>query len=150
FAVGVFAGMGYSKGIGALFKSIGVDLPNQGTVVESRTIIVALIVGVVLTVSASLFPAIRATRVAPLEALREGLGAQPGPRRRRFVIGAAMLILGVAAMVYGLLGVSNSDSALTLVGLATLLVFLGAALLSPRLVPPLARLASWPLVRLRG
>ncbi|MEA2497442.1 MAG: putative transport system permease protein [Thermoleophilaceae bacterium] len=147
---GLLAGIGYAKGIGALFKAIGVDLPSQGTVVLTRTIVVALLVGVLLTVAASLFPAIRATRVAPLEALREGSGAQAGPRGRRYAIGAVLVVLGFAAMAYGLLGVSNSDSALTLIGLGTLLVFLGAAMLSPRLVPPIARVASAPLVRFRG
>jgi putative ABC transport system permease protein len=109
-----------------------------------------LLVGVVLTVMSSLFPALRATRVAPLEALREGSGAQAGPRGRRYVVGAALAVLGVAAMAYGLFGVSNSDDALSLIGLGTLLVFIGAAMLSPRMVPPVAKTASLPLVRWRG
>ena len=148
--LGLLAGIAYAKGIDALFKAIGVDLPSSGTVVLSRTIIVALLVGVVLTVVASLFPAIRATRVAPLEALREGSGAHAGPRVKRYVFGGGLAVLGVAAMAYGLFGVGDSDTALSLLGLGTLLVFLGAAMLSPLLVPPIARAASAPLVRLRG
>jgi putative ABC transport system permease protein len=148
--LGLIGGILYAKGIKALFKTIGFDLPSQGTVVLSRTVIVALLVGVVLTVVASLFPAIRATRVAPLEALREGSGAQPGPRRRRYVVGAALVVLGTVLMALGLFAVSNSNSALSLVGLGTLVVFLGAAMLSPLFVPPIARLASAPIVRLRG
>ncbi|MEA2426349.1 MAG: putative transport system permease protein, partial [Thermoleophilaceae bacterium] len=148
--VGLLAGIGYAKGINGLFKAIGVDLPSSGTVILPRTIIVALLVGVVLTVLASLFPAIRATRVAPLEALREGSGAQPGPRGRRYAFGSALALAGAGLMAYGVFGVSNSDSALSLIGLGTLAVFLGVAMLSPRLVPPIARLASAPLVRFRG
>jgi putative ABC transport system permease protein len=148
--VGLLAGIGYAKGINGLFKAIGVDLPSSGTVILSRTIVVALLVGVVLTVLASLFPAIRATRVAPLEALREGSGAQPGPRGRRYAFGSALALAGAGLMAYGVFGVSNSDSALSLIGLGTLVVFLGVAMLSPRLVPPIARLASAPLVRFRG
>jgi putative ABC transport system permease protein len=149
-AVGLAAGIGYAKGINALFKAIGVDLPSSGTVILSRTIIVAVLVGVVLTVVASLFPAIRATRVAPLEALREGSGAQPQRRGRRYAVGAVLLIVGVAVMALGLFAANDSDTALSLVGLGTLVVFLGAAMLSPLLVPPIARTASAPLVRLRG
>src|SRR5204862_3062877 len=32
--LGIVGGIGYAKGIGALFRTIGVDLPNQGTVVQ--------------------------------------------------------------------------------------------------------------------
>ena len=100
--IGLLAGVGYAKAIDALFKAIGVDLPSSGTVLLTRTIIVAALVGIVLTVVASLFPAIRATRVAPLEALREGSGAQPGPRARRYIAGALLSALGVVVMVYAL------------------------------------------------
>jgi putative ABC transport system permease protein len=149
-ALGLAAGIGYAKGINALFKALGVDLPSSGTVVLARTIIVAVLVGVVLTVLASLFPAIRATRVAPLEALREGSGAQPQHRGRRYVFGGVLAVIGVAVMALGLFGADDSDTALTLLGLGTLVVFLGAAMLSPLLVPPIARAASAPIVRLRG
>ncbi|HEX4718717.1 MAG TPA: FtsX-like permease family protein [Thermoleophilaceae bacterium] len=149
-AVGLLAGIAYAKGIDALFKALGIDLPSSGTVLLTRTIIVAALVGVVLTVGASLFPAIRATRVAPLEALREGSGAQPGPRGRRYVAGGLLALFGAGLMVYALLAVSNSSSALSLLGIGTVLVFVGVAMLSPLLVPPIARTASWPIVRLRG
>ncbi len=149
-AVGLLAGVGYAKGIDGLFKAIGVDLPSSGTVLLARTVIAAAVVGVVLTVAASLFPAIRATRVAPLEALREGSGAPVTGSGRRFAIGSALALLGAVLMAYGVLGVKDSNTALTLVGVGTIVVFIGAAMLSPRLVPPLARLASAPLVRLRG
>jgi putative ABC transport system permease protein len=149
-ALGLLAGIGYAKGINALFKAIGVDLPSSGTVLLTRTVIVAVIVGVGLTILASLFPAIRATRVAPLEALREGSGAQAGPRKRRYAIGGVLAVLGVAVMALGLFGADDSDTALSLLGLGTLVVFLGAAMLSPLLVPPIARAAAAPIVRLRG
>jgi putative ABC transport system permease protein len=148
--LGLLAGIGYAKGIDALFKTVGFDVPSSGTVVLTRTIVAALLVGIGLTIVASLFPAIRATRVAPLEALREGSGAQPGPRVRRYIAGGVLVVVGVAVMALGLFAANDSDTALSLVGLGTLVVFLGAALLSPLLVPPLARLASAPLVRLRG
>ena len=149
-ALGLLGGIGYAKGINAVFKALGIDLPSSGTVVLTRTIVVAVLLGVVLTVVASLFPAIRATRVAPLEALREGSGAQPRGRGRRYAIGAVIVALGAAVMLIGLFATSDSGTSLSLLGLGTLLVFLGTAMVSPRLVPPIARIASAPLVRLRG
>jgi putative ABC transport system permease protein len=147
---GVLAGVGYAKGIRALFVSFGVDLPSSGTVVATRTIVVSLIVGVVVTLVAALVPAVRATRVAPLEALREGMGATRPPRARVTVLAVVLLILGIAIMAYGLFGVSDSNGALSLIGLGAVVVFLGAAILSPQLVRPLASVAGAPLVRLRG
>jgi putative ABC transport system permease protein len=66
------------------------------------------------------------------------------------VAGGLLALFGAGLMVYALLAVSNSSSALSLLGIGTVLVFVGVAMLSPLLVPPIARTASWPIVRLRG
>ena len=48
--LGVPGGIGLAGGINALFKAFGIDLPNTGTVIETRTIVVSLlIVGIVVT-----------------------------------------------------------------------------------------------------
>ena len=69
--VGILAGLGFAKLINALFKALGIDLPTTSLVLESRTIIVCLLVGTLVTLAGALAPALRATRVAPVEALRE-------------------------------------------------------------------------------
>ena len=65
------AGIGFAAGLNAIFKSFGIDLPNTGTVIEARTIIVSVLVGLVVTLAAALTPALRATRVSPMAALLE-------------------------------------------------------------------------------
>ena len=92
---GIFVGLGLAEGLKALLDAIGVELPAAGTVVAARTIVVSLAVGVLVTLFASLRPALRATRVPAIAAVREGavlprsrlarLGAAPGARggRRR-------------------------------------------------------------------
>jgi putative ABC transport system permease protein len=149
-AAGLAAGVLYAKGIRSLFVGLGIDLPSSGTVIATRTVVVSLILGVAVTLGASLVPAVRATRVAPLEALREGMGATRPRRGRVTVLAGAVLAIGVALMVYGLFGVSGSSGALSLIGLGAVAVFLGAAILSPSLVRPLALVAGAPLVRFRG
>ncbi|MFL5896777.1 MAG: ABC transporter permease, partial [Thermoleophilaceae bacterium] len=149
-ALGLLAGVAYAKGIRALFVSFGLDLPSSGTVIATRTVVVSLLLGVVVTLVASVVPALRATRVAPLEALREGMGATREQSGRLSALAVLLCLVGVGLMAYGLFGVSDSGGALSLIGLGAVAVFLGAAILSPRLVRPLASAAGAPLVRLRG
>jgi putative ABC transport system permease protein len=133
--IGLLLGFVLAPGLRALFKAIGADLPSEGTVIEPRTIIVSLLVGTIVTLLSGLAPAIRATRVPPVAALREG-AVLPQSKGARFITpgGAVLTLLGVAALAGGLFG----GAGIALVGLGAGLVFIGVALLSPKLVPPLA------------
>ena len=93
-AVGLAAGFGLAKGINALFKALGLDLPQTGTVFASRTIIVSLLVGVLVTLVAGLVPAWRATRVAPVEALRDASGSSRRLRLPARIVRAVVGALG--------------------------------------------------------
>ena len=74
--LGLLAGIGFAPAINALFKALEIDLPNEGTVIAARTIILALVLGTVLTVLASLIPALRVTRVPPSHGAARGRGAR--------------------------------------------------------------------------
>ena len=94
---GCSSGWRIATGLFKLFDAVGFTLPNNGLVFETRTIIVALAVGVVVTVLASLRPAWRATRVPPIAAVREGATLPPGRLHRFRPVGAALLaVAGVA------------------------------------------------------
>jgi putative ABC transport system permease protein len=97
--VGLFAGIGLAPALDGLFKVFGADLPDNGTVLETRTVIVSLAVGVVITVLAGFFPALRATRVPPMAAMREGvqIPPRPLPTRRALVIRFALYVVVVVA-----------------------------------------------------
>jgi putative ABC transport system permease protein len=69
-AVGLAAGLGLAKGLNAALVALGLDLPQTGTVFATRTIVVSTVVGTVVTVLAGFVPAWRATRIAPVAALR--------------------------------------------------------------------------------
>jgi putative ABC transport system permease protein len=138
--VGLFVGLALAKGLFKLFDAVGFTLPNQGLIFETRTIIVALLVGIVVTVVASLRPAVRATRVPPIAAVREGATLPPS-RFARFRTPASALTtaLGFAALLYGLFrsGLGTTQVLLWL-GVGALLVFIGVSLLSIRFIRPLA------------
>ena len=70
--IGLVVGLGLALLLFALFNAAGFTLPNTGIVLRPRTVIVAILVGVIVTMLASLRPAIRATRVDPIAAVREG------------------------------------------------------------------------------
>ena len=147
--LGLLAGIAFAPVIGLLFDALEIGLPKEGTVVETRTIVVALVLGTGLAVLAALIPAIRATRISPVTGLREGavLETRAG-RRRRGVVGLALTILGIVLMALGLFGALDPGEAWVGIGAAT--VFIGVALLSPRLVRPMASVVGRPLERTRG
>jgi putative ABC transport system permease protein len=143
--VGLFAGVGLAKGLNAIFVALGVDLPQAGTVLAGRTIVVSLLVGTLVTLGAGLFPAIRATRVPPISAVREGavLPSSRHANRRPYVAGVVML-LGLAVILQGLFGTSGAGSVLQLLGAGTLLLFIGVALVSSYVVRPLVLIVGRP------
>ena len=150
--VGLFLGLGLAKLLFWLFDLVGFTLPNTGLLFQSRTIVVALLVGVFVTLFASLRPAIRATRVPPIAAVREG-ATLPESRFARFrTPGAILLALaGFAALIFGLFGSGLGTTAILLfMGLGALFIFFGVALFASKLVPTLATSLGWPTARVGG
>src|SRR5689334_9206557 len=86
-------GLVIAKGMVALFSALGVELPDAGTVVKTRTVVVSLLLGTSVTLLASILPARRATRVPPIAAVREG-AVLP---RSRFAAHSAKSGVGVLA-----------------------------------------------------
>jgi putative ABC transport system permease protein len=150
--VGLFLGLALAKGLFALFEAVGFTLPNSGLLLKPRTIIVALIVGILVTILASLRPALRATRVPPIAAVREGSVLPPGRfARYRGVGSGALAVVGFAALAYGLFGPNLSTTQILLfMGLGTLCIFFGVALFSAQLVTPLAAVIGAPGARFGG
>jgi putative ABC transport system permease protein len=150
--VGLFLGLGLAKGLNSLFVSFGIDLPQAATVFATRTIIVSLLVGVGITLIAALRPAMRATRVPPIAAVREG-ALLPPSRFACFGPYAALITIGgaVALMLVGLfVGSLSTTQRLVAIGVGTAAVFVGVAMIAKTLVPPLASVLGWPGTRLGG
>ena len=150
--VGLGLGVLLAEGIEALFRSFGIELPSADRVLAPRTVVVALAVGVGVTLLAGLFPALRATRVPPIAAVREGATLPPS-RIAPFIPWIALLVV-VGAL--GLLGRSMfSDEIGTVdrlisMAIGLLLLFLGVAMLSSRLVRPIAAVVGLPARRAGG
>ncbi|MEA2444889.1 MAG: putative transport system permease protein, partial [Thermoleophilales bacterium] len=130
---------------------LGMELPASHTVLAGRTVFVSLLFGVGITTLAGLIPAVRATRVEPVAALREGAVPQARHSRVTPVLGAILTAVAVAAMVYGMFaGGVSVGGRLAAIGLGCLALFLGVAMLSSRLVGPLVSLLGRPGERIAG
>jgi putative ABC transport system permease protein len=150
--IGLFAGLGLAVGLSELFKALNLDLPQTETVFATRTIVVSLLVGTLVTLVAGLFPALRATRVPPIAAVREG-ATLPRGRFARFTpyIAGVIVALAVLALSYGTLADDiQIGERFALLGIGVLALFVGVAMLSSRLVVPLTKLVGVPARRVGG
>jgi putative ABC transport system permease protein len=150
--IGIGVGLGLGVGLFKLFDAVGFTLPNNGLVLHQRTVIVALLVGILVTVLASLRPAIRATRVPPIAAVREGAELPPGRFAKYRPVGSALLtVAGFASLIYGLFRSGlGTKGVLIFMGVGTLLIFIGVALLAARFARPLAWTLGAPAARFGG
>jgi putative ABC transport system permease protein len=150
--IGLGLGVLLALGLKALFASFGAELPEVGLVFATRTVVVSLLIGTLVTLAAGLAPALRATRVPPIAAVREGAELPPS-RLSRYTpyIGIGTMVLAVLLLAYGMFvdDVGTAQRLLAL-GAGCLALFTGVALLSSRLVRPLAGVVGWPARRIGG
>jgi putative ABC transport system permease protein len=147
--LGLVAGIGLATGVTALLDALGVDLPSAGIVVGSRTIIAAFVIGLIVTVAAAIAPAIRATRVPPLAALRSVSIDRSGTSKVRLGFGVLFLLLAVLNLSRAWTADGDTD-AIPSVGFGALMALVGAITVGPLLAGPTTRvLGSW-LPRWRG
>jgi putative ABC transport system permease protein len=148
-AVGIVAGLAVAKGINALFKAVGADIPTAGISLAPRTILIAVLVGVGVTLVSALAPALRATRVPPVAALQEG-AALPPTRFTKFSTAVALVFaaLGGGSLAYGIFAGGAANGRLLFMGLGALLLFVAIAMLAKYIVRPASRIIGWPLEKL--
>jgi putative ABC transport system permease protein len=149
---GLFLGLGLARGLNSLLSSFGIDLPQTGTVFKTRTVVVSLSVGIIITLLAALRPAFRATRVAPVSAVREGAVLPPsrlarfGPPTALGTMAAALALMLVGSLVHSL----STTQRLLAVGIGAVALLVATAMFAPKLVPPLARWLGLPAARFGG
>ncbi|HWT24362.1 MAG TPA: FtsX-like permease family protein [Solirubrobacteraceae bacterium] len=146
--IGLFAGFGLAK----LLTALGGELPEAGMVFALRTVLVSLALGTVITLLASVVPALRATRVPPIAAVREGSTLPPS----RFAAHSLKLAVGVIAASVAAISVGIFAGGLGTLAVVLLLVggivalFVGVALAAPHMVKPLTGLVGLPARRSGG
>jgi putative ABC transport system permease protein len=130
--VGLGLGVLVAAGLRALISSLGGGLQTTSLQIQPRTVIVALLVGAVVTVVASVVPAFRAARIPPVAAMRDDFVLPTASLRRRTRVGLGLLVIGGLLLGYGV----TKGNALA-IGLGALAMFRGVTGLSPVLSRPI-------------
>lgn len=148
--IGIVAGAGFVKLLLGAFKALGFELPQSGLPIEPRTIVVALLVGMISTLASAIIPARRATRVSPMEALQDDRGGETSHGRGRTAIAVAVSVAGVILLLLGLFFGGDVTTTLSSMGFGLVLIFIGIAMLGGRMVRPLAAFLGRPIEAVRG
>lgn len=136
-AAGVLLGILSTYGLRTLARVFGVSIPTGDLVIELRTVVIALIVGVVVTVISAVGPARRAAAVSPLAALRAGAAESRHIGRGRAIAGASLVAVGAAVAAFPTFG-----SPMLLLGVGLVAVLIGVVMIAPTAMRPLVALVG--------
>jgi putative ABC transport system permease protein len=143
---GLGLGVAAALGLKALLAAFGITLPSAPLVFKARTPVVAIAVGVTVTVLSAIAPARRAVGIPPVAALSDHSADIPEALRRwRIAAGAIAGAGGVAVIAAGL-----AEPAVALVGVGALAVFVAAGMLVPLAARPLSSALGRPLASVLG
>lgn len=134
--IGLLLGIGVGALLGNVMGSLlsGGALALAGLAVPPEAIIASYAVGVGITLIAALLPALRASRIPPVAAMRES--ATPDrPLTAQTIAGAAVLAAGGAVLWLGLVGKLGGANLTGVLG-GLLTAFVGVALLTPIISKP--------------
>jgi putative ABC transport system permease protein len=149
--VGVGVGVLFAKGITQLFDAAGFGLPTTGLQIKPRTVLVPILVGTLVTVLAAFIPGLRATKIPPIAALRDG-ATLPRSRWSRFspYVGGLFVVLGILSIVSGFASDGAVGQRIGAIAGGALLILVGVGMLIRFVIRPLARTLGWPLQKLAG
>jgi len=142
--IGMFGGLGVAWLLKRLFSTGGNSFPDGPLELLPRTIIVVVAVGLGVTVASALLPAFRASKVTPLEAVRDG-GRKDRSLRFRIIAGSLVLVPGLVALFAGMFAdVESTAGRLTLIGIGAALSFIGVSMLSALFAARASHILGWP------
>ncbi|MFE3290320.1 ABC transporter permease [Rhodococcus sp. NPDC059234] len=144
--LGIAAGVALAYGLRSLLNTFDVGLPSGSLQLAPRTVIVALVVGVLVTVVSAYAPARRAAKIPPVAAMREEFSSAGESLRVRTLVGAVFAAVGVVALVAGSRGTGGGAAAIVGLGAGALViaVLLAAPALSRPVVGALGAVLARP------
>jgi putative ABC transport system permease protein len=143
--IGFVGGIGLAGGLKGLLSALGIDIPAGGIVIPISAVIWAYATGLVVTTVASLAPALRASRIPPIAAMRDVAIDRSSTSLVRILSGSVVTVAGVTLLLSGLFG-----QQIAAVGVGAGVIFLGVAILGPVIATPVAAALGAPIRALRG
>ena len=137
-AIGLLAGIGVGALLGWIFGWL-TEISTAGTRIPVAAVISAFAVGVPITLIAAVLPAFRASKIAPVAAMRES-AATDRPMTKITISGTVVTAAGAGLLAVGL---NRNGGSLSLVGAGVLTTFLGVSLLTPVFARPVADAIGW-------
>lgn len=144
--LGIGLGIAIGVGLKVGLERLDFGLTAIPTVLRAGDIALAFAIGTLVTTFSAVFPAIRASRVAPLAAMREVAYEQHQVTWRRLASGLVLLGTGVSMIMFALY--RTSEDVLLGVGRGAAVAFIGVIVLGPVVARPLSRVLGVPVRRL--
>ncbi|NSC22125.1 ABC transporter permease [Streptomyces albus subsp. chlorinus] len=141
---GMAAGVGIAAGLRAVIGNMGA-MPDGPLVIEPSTTLVALLVGIVVTVLAAWLPARRAAKIPPVAAM--GALHAPASTRSLVVRNTIGALLSAAGAALVLVATKMDEGGKGPMGLGAALLLIGVFVLTPLLSRPLIAAAA-PVLRM--
>ncbi|MWK37469.1 FtsX-like permease family protein [Actinomadura sp. J1-007] len=142
---GLAGGFGFAALLRQLFTQFRIGIAMEGLTVSATTFLITVPVGLVVTLAAALGPALKASRVPPLAALREVAAEAGRPTDTRIIVGSVLAAVSVAAVVSGAI----SDQ-MPMASAGAVLSLVAMVVLGPVAARRAAAIVGGPAARLRG
>ncbi len=148
--IGIGLGLVLALVLRAILELIGFPLPPGPLTLQPRTVGLALLVGLGVTMISSIAPALRARKISPVAALAHDFRLDPTSLRRRVIAGGTVFAAGVVALAAGMTAGLDTTPTFVLLGIGAVLAFVGINTVSPAFARPAASALGRPVKSLFG
>ena len=148
--IGIGLGLVLASVLRTLLDLAGFALPPGPLELRPRSIALAVLVGLGVTMASSISPAVRARRISPIAALGHDSRVGNAGLRRRLIAGGVVGGVGVAALASGMTAGFDTVATFTLIGAGALFSFVGINVVSPAFARPVATILGRPARALFG
>jgi len=143
--IGILLGYLGALGLSALAEAFTGDIFGTVTL-PLDAVMWGYALGALVTIVAAIMPAIHASTISPMEALREAGTGSKKPLHLRNIVGGALTLFGVLAIVVGLY--AGLEQPYIYVGGGAMILIIGVTLLAAQVLVPLAYALKATLTRI--